>query len=167
MESTLAAGGYPALFLVSFLAATMLPLGSEWLLALQVATGGNPVALVVVATVGNLLGALTTYWIGLRGGQWLIRRGLRISPDQQERAERTFRRYGVWSLLLSWLPVIGDPLCLMGGIMRISLPLFTLLVAIGKGARYATLAWLTLAGKSTVLGSHWPDLSLIVQGVSC
>jgi membrane protein YqaA with SNARE-associated domain len=147
METAFVTGGYPALFLVSFLAATIVPLGSEWLLALQTVNGGNPAAMVAVATFGNLLGALTTYWIGLKGGPWLIRNVLRISAEQQGRAERFFSRYGAWSLLFSWLPVIGDPLCLMGGILRVSLARFTLLVAVGKGARYATVVWLTLAGK--------------------
>jgi len=159
MEATLATGGYPALFIVSFLAATIVPLGSEWLLALQVAAGGTIATLVAVATIGNLLGALTTYWIGLQGGSWLIRRVLRISADQQGRAELFFSRYGAWSLLFSWLPVIGDPLCLMGGILRVSLARFTLLVAIGKVARYTFVAWLALAGKKaffTAVMLHYP-----------
>jgi membrane protein YqaA with SNARE-associated domain len=153
METTLVNAGYPALLLLSFLAATLIPLGSEWLLILQVAAGGNLVALVLVATVGNLLGALTTYWIGLRGSDWLIARVLRISPEQQERAIRFYQRYGSWSLLLSWLPIVGDPLCLIGGVVRVSFIRFTTLVAIGKSARYATIAWLTHLGGQSLAAS--------------
>lgn len=150
METILTTTGYPALLMVSFLAATVLPLGSEWLLALQIAAGNNVTASVAIATVGNLLGALTTYWIGLRGGDWFIRTVLRISPERQTQAMHYFQRYGAWSLLFSWLPVIGDPLCLIGGILRVSITRFTTLVAIGKGARYATIAWLTITGKQAL-----------------
>ena len=149
MESILVSAGYPALFLVSFLAATILPLGSEWLLVLQIAAGCNATATVVVATAGNLAGALTTYWIGLRGGDWFVRTALRIPVTRQERAIHFFERYGSWALIFSWLPVIGDPLCLIGGILRVSLLRFTLLVAMGKLGRYATVAWLTVMGKKT------------------
>ena len=150
MESTLVTAGYPALFLVSFLAATLLPLGSEWLLVLQLIAGGNLVTAVLVATAGNLLGALTTYWIGLRGSDWLTTRLLRISAEQRERAHQFYRRYGSWSLLLSWLPVIGDPFCLIGGLVRVPFSRFVGLVALGKGARYATVAWLTLTGEKAL-----------------
>ena len=150
MHETLAAYGYPALFLLSFLAATLIPLGSEWLLVAMLVQRHDPVATVVVATVGNYLGACTSYAIGIYGGSYFITRILRISDPERERAERFFARYGSWSLLLSWLPVIGDPLCLAGGLLKISFVRFSALVAAGKLARYATIAWLTLAGVATV-----------------
>lgn len=150
MHETLAAYGYPALFLLSFLAATLIPLGSEWLLVAMLVQRHDPVATVVVATVGNYLGACTSYAIGIYGGSYFITRILRISDPERARAERFFARYGSWSLLLSWLPVIGDPLCLAGGLLKISFVRFSALVAAGKLARYATIAWLTLAGVATV-----------------
>lgn len=153
MESMLVDAGYPALFLVSFLAASLLPLGSEWLVALHVAAGGTTSTIVAVATAGNLLGAMTTYWIGLKGGDWLVRTALRISHAQQDRAAGIFRRYGAWSLLFSWLPVVGDPLCLVGGILRVPFAQFSMLVAIGKCGRYATVAWLAIEGKKTFFSS--------------
>jgi membrane protein YqaA with SNARE-associated domain len=146
MHETLATFGYPALFLLSFLAATLLPLGSEWLLVAMVAQRHDPVSAVLVATVGNYLGACTSYAIGLYGGSYLITKVLRIGVPDRERAERFFARYGSWSLLLSWLPILGDPLCLVGGLMKISFVRFSTLVATGKFARYATVAWLALAG---------------------
>ena len=138
--------GYPALFTVSFMASTLLPLGSEWLLVMMLVNRFDPLTSVAVATAGNLLGALTTYGIGRGGGDVLIQRLLRIPPEIQEQACRRYRRYGAWSLLVSWLPVIGDPLCLAGGVMRVHPGLFTLLVGAGKLVRYGAVALLTPAG---------------------
>jgi len=136
--------GFAALFAVSFLASTMLPLGSEWLLVMMLASGFDPLLTVGMATAGNYLGAATTYLIGLLGGEWLVTKVLRVSPDQQERARGHYRRYGAFSLFFSWLPVIGDPLCLVGGVLRVNFWLFTLLVASGKLVRYAVTAYITL-----------------------
>ncbi len=146
MEPFLAAHGYPALFLLSFLASTLLPLGSEWLLALMLIKHYDPSLTVAVATLGNTLGACTTWMIGHYGGPFLIRRVLRIDAAAEASAERLYRKYGAWSLLFSWLPLIGDPLCLLGGILRVDLGRFILLVSIGKLARYAFVAWATLQG---------------------
>jgi membrane protein YqaA with SNARE-associated domain len=136
--------GYAALFTVSFLASTILPLGSEWLLVMMLVNGSDPLATVGTATAGNYLGAVTTYLIGMFGGNWLVTKLLRVSPEQQERARCHYRRYGSFSLLFSWLPVIGDPLCMVGGVLRINFWLFTLLVASGKLVRYAAAAFITL-----------------------
>jgi membrane protein YqaA with SNARE-associated domain len=137
--------GYVSLFFLSFLASTLLPLGSEWLLVMMLAGGYDPVSTVAVATAGNYLGGALTYLIGIWGGEWLIEKLLRVSPQQQDRAREYYRRYGAFSLLFSWLPVIGDPLCLVGGMLRINFWLFTLLVASGKLVRYVVTAWITLA----------------------
>lgn len=137
--------GYLSLFFLSMLASTLLPLGSEWLLVMMLAGGYAPLPTVVVATAGNYLGAVVTYLIGLWGGRWLIERVLRVSPPEQERARSYYSRFGVYSLLFSWLPVVGDPLCLAGGMLRVNFGLFTLLVASGKLIRYAVTAWITMA----------------------
>jgi membrane protein YqaA with SNARE-associated domain len=146
MEAFLAEHGLPALFLLSFLAATLIPLGSEWLLAVLLLKGSDPFSAVAIATVGNTLGALTTYAIGLWGGPFLTRRMLRIDQKASQRAERFYERFGSWSLLLSWLPVVGDPLCLAGGVLRVGIRRFLLLVALGKLARYAVVAGMVLEG---------------------
>ena len=106
----------------------------------------NPVSTVAAATLGNFLGAWTTYWLGIYGGPWLIRRVLRINERTEATAERFYNRYGSWSLLLSWLPIIGDPLCLVGGILRTGFIRFSVLVFIGKLGRYTAIGWLTLRG---------------------
>jgi membrane protein YqaA with SNARE-associated domain len=137
--------GYLALFFMSFLASTLLPLGSEWLLVMMLASGYDPVAAVATATIGNYLGAVITYLIGVGGGNWLIEKIMRVSPQQQERARAYYRRFGVYSLLFSWLPVVGDPLCLVGGMLKIPFGQFSLLVFSGKLARYVITAAITLA----------------------
>lgn len=151
MELWLLDHGYSALFLLSFLASTLVPLGSEWLLALLLVDGFDPITVVAVATAGNSCGALTTYAIGLWGGPFLIQRILRISPDTQERAEKYFSRYGSWALLFSWVPVLGDPLCLAGGVLRIGFWRFSFLITTGKLLRYLVVAKLILEGNNTFL----------------
>ncbi|MDD2270615.1 MAG: DedA family protein [Desulfuromonadaceae bacterium] len=137
--------GYVSLFFVSFLASTLLPLGSEWLLVMMLAAGYDPLSVVAVATIGNYLGGVVTYLIGIAGGNWLIEKVLRVSQLQQERARRSYDRFGVYSLLFSWLPVVGDPLCLVGGALRVDFRLFSLLVASGKLARYVVTALVVLS----------------------
>ncbi len=148
LHDTLSQPGYGCLFILSFLASSLLPVGSEWLLVLMLAKGYPPLATVITATAGNYLGALSTYLIGILGGEWLITRVLRISREQQERARGFYQRYGVCTLFFSWLPIVGDPLCLVGGTMRTDFRLFTLLVASGKLTRYAVVAWVSLLASS-------------------
>ena len=136
--------GYPALFGISFLASTLLPLGSEWLLVVMLMKGYDPVSSVLTATAGNTLGACTTWLVGRYGGDWLLGRLFRISERQRQRAEAWYGRYGVLSLLFSWLPVVGDPLCLVGGLLKIRFPVFLVLAGAGKLIRYAVIAWLTM-----------------------
>lgn len=136
--------GYSSLFILSFLASTLLPVGSEFLLATMIASGYEASLVVVIATVGNSLGAFTTYVIGIAGSSFLIRRVLRLSEKSSLQAESIFRRYGSWTLLFSWVPVVGDPLCLIAGTFRMPFLRFASLVVLGKGARYAAAAWITL-----------------------
>lgn len=142
MEEFLLHNGLPALFVLSFLAATVIPLGSEWLLIGLILQSVDPGRAVAVATFGNYLGACTTYGIGLWGSTFMLQRVLRVDAQQAERAAVLFNRYGSWSLLLSWVPVIGDPLCLVAGSLRFNFILFSGLVLIGKFARYTFIALL-------------------------
>lgn len=139
MPDVLAANGYLSLFLLSFLAATVVPLGSEWLLVSLVMGGLDPVLLLVSATTGNVLGAVTTWAIGVWGGSFLMETVLRVDPKARGRARALYQRWGSWSLLLAWVPVVGDPLCLVGGLFRIPFLRFLLLVTLGKLGRYAVL----------------------------
>jgi len=146
MESFLHAHGLVALFLLSFVASTLIPLGSEWLLVLVLLDGADPGAAVAVATLGNTLGAVTSYAIGRWGGVPLARRVFRLSERDLERGERTYRRFGAWSLLFSWLPFVGDPLCVVGGVFRFPVLGFVVLVLAGKLARYLVVAIAVVSG---------------------
>ena len=133
----------PLLFTISFLAATVLPLGSEWLLILMITGGFSLTETVITASIGNYLGSCTTFLLGRYGAAFIVKKILRINEVQLIRAKKTYAKYGTWSLLLSWLPIVGDPLCLVAGIFKVGCLRFSLLVFIGKFCRYATVAYLT------------------------
>ena len=132
------------LFSSALLSATLLPGSSEALLLYLLSEGNSWLPLVMTATAGNLLGSLVTYGMGRLGNEALHRRWLRFSPAELSRAETWFGRWGRPALLLAWLPVIGDPLCLVAGLFRVGPVSFVLLVGVGKLARYAFLAWLVV-----------------------
>ncbi len=132
-----------SLFATAFLAATVLPFYSEVLLFALLEAGGDPVVLVVVATTGNTLGAVVNWVLGRCLLRFQDRRWFFFSRGQIDRAQHWFRRYGVWTLLLAWLPVGGDALTLIAGIMKVRLDVFLVLVSIGKGVRYVSVAWVS------------------------
>ncbi|WP_192560807.1 YqaA family protein [Pseudomonas allokribbensis] len=137
--------GYIGLFFAAFGAATLLPLQSEAVLVgLLVSDRYWLWGLLAVATLGNVLGSLVNWWLGRGLERFQGRRWFPVSPKHMDRARVHYQRYGHWSLLLSWLPIIGDPLTLIAGVMREPLGRFLLIVTLAKGARYAVLAMLTL-----------------------
>lgn len=142
MEELLLEYGLTGLFILSFLAATFLPVVSEAALGALILAGMDPYACVAAATVGNTLGAMATWGIGRWGSEPFLTRMLRLSAAQRERAVRLFARYGSWSLLLAWTPILGDPLCAVAGLFGLSLKRFVPPVLLGKLARYAALAYL-------------------------
>ncbi len=129
------------LFVSALVSATLLPGGSEALLLWRLQQGGDAAALVAVATAGNVLGSLVTYGIGRLGNEALHRRWPGMDGARLARAEAWFDRFGKPALLLAWLPVVGDPLCLVAGLLRLRLGWFLPLVTAGKLGRYAFLAW--------------------------
>jgi len=130
-----------SLFLSALISSTLFPGGSEALLLYKLNEGGDALPLVIVATVGNVLGSLITYAMGRLGNEAVHKRWLRMDETKVARAETWFAKYGNPSLLLAWLPVVGDPLCLVAGLLKSHLGLFLLLVTIGKAARYTVFAW--------------------------
>ena len=130
-----------ALFFSALVSSTLFPGGSEALLLYKLQQGGDAAVLVLVATLGNALGSLVTYAMGRAGNAAVHRRWLRMDEAQVARAERWFARFGQPSLLLAWLPIVGDPLCLVAGLLKSPMLWFIALVALGKFARYAFLAW--------------------------
>lgn len=139
--------GLSSLFFLSFLASTLLPLGSEWLLALLIAEGMSSFIVILVATIGNFLGSFTTYLIGRWGADFMVSRMLRINDFETGKAKRIYRRWGIWSLLFSWMPIVGDPLCLAAGIFKASPVWFSMLVNTGKCFRYVFVAWVVFSAK--------------------
>lgn len=146
MESFLLNNGLPALFLLSLLAATLLPMGSEWLLVTLILQGSSVSQVIAVATLGNVLGAFITYGFGIWGSDFFMKKLLRIEEKQSAKAVKLFQRYGTASLLFAWVPVIGDPLCLAAGILRLQPLLFFVPVFLGKLGRYAFIAMLVGMG---------------------
>ncbi len=124
------------LFSASFLAATILPFSSEVVLFALVRSGGPAIPLLLTAIVGNTLGSAVNWLLGRFLLHYQDRRWFYFQPEQIERAQRWFQRYGVWSLLFAWLPLGGDVLTFIAGVMRVRFPLFLLLVGIGKSVRY-------------------------------
>ena len=145
MEQHLLEYGLYGLFFLAFLAATVLPVASEAGLAALILAGADPVGCVAVATVGNTLGAMTTWAMGKWGSESFLARILRLSDADRARARRIFARYGQWSLMLAWVPVIGDPICAVGGLFGLPLTRLMPPVLIGKFGRYAGLAYLLSA----------------------
>jgi membrane protein YqaA with SNARE-associated domain len=131
---------YFGLFLSAFLAATLLPFSSEAVLAVLYATDQHhPWLLWAFATAGNTLGGFVNWLLGRYCLNWQDRRWFPFNPIQLEKAQRWFARYGQWSLLFAWLPVIGDPITFAAGILRVRIGMFLLLVGLSKGARYAVV----------------------------
>jgi membrane protein YqaA with SNARE-associated domain len=126
-EALVGSLGGPGLLLVAFIAATIVPLSSEAAVAAAVAYGFPPIEALVWASVGNCLGVTLNYWLGRLGRRTIDH----ANPDRRSaRAIRWFERYGKWGLLLSWLPIVGDPLTLVAGIIRVNF-LFFVVVAFG------------------------------------
>ena len=136
---------YFGLFAAAFGAATLLPLQSEALLVGLLVYGEHPPwALVAVATAGNVLGSAVNWLLGRYIERWRGKRWFPVSNEQLRRAERGYHRYGRWSLLLSWVPIIGDPLTVVAGILREPFWSFMAIVLLAKLGRYLFLAAVTL-----------------------
>lgn len=131
------------LFAVAFLAATIFPAQSEILLAGMVIAERHPTwVLVAVASAGNIAGSIVNWVLGRFIARLEGRRWFPVNRAQVAKAERWYRRWGKWSLLLSWAPIIGDPLTVVAGVLREPLPIFIVLVTIAKVGRYVAVALL-------------------------
>ncbi|HOY23986.1 MAG TPA: YqaA family protein [Cellvibrio sp.] len=135
---------YFYLFCSALIAATLLPLSSEALLSTLLYQHYSPLLLWLVATIGNTLGSCINWYLG----KWCLhlqdKKWFPISAQQLNRAQTRFQKYGLVSLLFAWVPIIGDPLTLLAGVMRVQFWKFLVLVAIGKGLRYCVVIWVAL-----------------------
>ncbi|OHC25678.1 MAG: hypothetical protein A2Y50_10030 [Pseudomonadales bacterium RIFCSPLOWO2_12_59_9] len=137
---------YVGLFVLALLAATLLPMQSEaGLVALLLTDSYSVSGLLLAAIAGNTLGSTINWWLGRSLSRFQQRRWFPVTPAQLQRAQHWYQRYGRWSLLLSWLPIVGDPLTLVAGVLREPLPSFLLLVLLAKSARYLLLALIVLS----------------------
>ncbi|KAA6178935.1 YqaA family protein, partial [Pseudomonas veronii] len=135
--------GYLGLFVAAFGAATLLPLQSEAVLVGLLLSGQYSLWwLLGIATLGNVLGSLVNWLLGRWVDHFKARRWFPVSARQLDKARGHYARWGHWTLLLSWVPIIGDPLTLVAGVMREPLWRFLLMVSIAKTARYGLVAYL-------------------------
>ncbi len=137
--------GLWGLFAASFLAATILPLSSEVVLGYLLVHQVSLYKALTVATGGNVLGALTNYALGRAGARVLLEKVFRLSSEEVNQARQRFKTHGVLCLLLAWVPVIGDPLTVVAGMLKINLWVFLILVTLGKLGRYLVVSWAVLS----------------------
>lgn len=138
-------GAYAGLFLSAFVAATLLPTASEAVLVGLLLTDTHSVGLLLaVATLGNVLGSVVNWLLGRCIERYRDRPWFPVKPDSLGRAQGWYQRYGKWTLLLSWMPVVGDPLTVVAGVMREPFGVFLLLVALAKFGRYLLLSGIAL-----------------------
>ena len=132
---------YLAVFLSAFVAATLLPAQSEAVLSFYILSAPQTVlALILVATVGNVLGSVVNWVVGFYATRFQNRKWFPATPSQIKRAEKFYRKYGRYSLLLCWVPFIGDPITVIAGVLREPVLSFLILVTIAKSARYILLS---------------------------
>ncbi|MER9443307.1 DedA family protein [Mesorhizobium sp. M0115] len=137
---------YGGLFLTAFAAATILPMQSEAALAgLLLTESYAPALLIASASAGNVLGSIVNWWLGWGVDRFRNRKWFPVRPSALTRATRWYQRYGRWSLLLSWLPLVGDPLTVVAGALREPFWSFLAIVTIAKVGRYLALAAMTLS----------------------
>lgn len=131
---------YFFLFISAFGAATLLPLQSEAvLITLLVQAKHSALILIVVATIGNVLGSCVNWYLGLKIEQFKDKKWFPVSAEKMQKAENIYQKYGFWSLFLSWTPVIGDPITLIAGLMKENFWRFLFIVTLAKAGRYIVL----------------------------
>ena len=134
---------YFQLSLISFLAATILPFSSEVVLTtMYLSNSFETYFILIFASIGNIMGSITNWYLGKKITLFQNRKWFPISPDQLERSRKYFERYGLWSLLLAWVPIIGDPLTLLAGVLKVRFSIFFVLVSISKISRYVFILYL-------------------------
>ena len=132
------------MFASAFLAATLVPAYSELLFAALLSAGHDPFALWLWASTGNTLGSAVNWFLGRYLLHFQDRRWFPFRVGTLTRAQRWFQRYGVYSLLMAWLPIGGDALTFLAGVMRVRFSVFLLLTAIGKASRYALVLYMLM-----------------------
>jgi membrane protein YqaA with SNARE-associated domain len=134
---------YLSLFGISFLAATILPLSSEFTLVGLLSTNNyNALALLSTSSIGNILGSVINWFLGFYLLNHINKKWFPFKQKQVDKASYWFQKFGRWSLLFAWVPIIGDPITFLAGILKTPFIYFLILVSIGKIARYSVLYYL-------------------------
>ena len=134
---------YLQLLIISFLAATILPLSSELVLSTMLLTDSfDKYLLLVVASFGNIFGSSVNWYLGKKILIFKDKKWFPVNEKQIAKSEMYFKKYGIWSLLLAWVPIIGDPLTVIAGILRVNFFTFLLLVSLSKTSRYIFLIFI-------------------------
>ena len=134
---------YFQLLIISFLAATILPLSSELVLSTMLLTDSfDKYLLLVVASFGNIFGSSVNWYLGKKILIFKDKKWFPVNKKQIAKSEMYFKKYGIWSLLLAWVPIIGDPLTVIAGVLRVNFFTFLLLVSISKTSRYIFLIFI-------------------------
>lgn len=135
---------YLSLFAYSLFASTLIPFGSEGLLAYFVSQKLNIPVIILVATAGNYLGSVVNYYIGIRGSKTIFYKIIKFDHKKVEKASERLEKYGHFILFFSWLPIIGDPLTFVAGLLKYDFKKFTFYVILGKMFRYVVVVFITL-----------------------
>ena len=134
---------YLSLFFISFLAATILPFSSELTLAGLISTSNyDNLLLLIIASFGNVLGSVVNWGLGFYSRNLTTKKWFPFKETQIEKSSKWFTKFGKWSLLFAWVPILGDPLTLVVGLLRVKFLDFIILVAIGKVSRYLVVFYL-------------------------
>lgn len=134
---------YFLLFISAFGAATLLPLQSEAVLLALLAEGSHSVFwLIAIASLGNVLGSCVNWWLGLKIEKYKNKRWFPVSETKLLQAQNIYQKYGFWSLLLSWVPIIGDPITLIAGLLKENFVRFLIVVTFAKVGRYLCIYWI-------------------------
>ena len=126
---------YLYLFLNSFISATLFPLGSEALLLYYLSSELNYIYLLIFASIGNTLGSIINYWLGIKGEEYLVNKNI-LKEKSINKYTKYFDKYGAFTLLLSWMPIVGDGFTFVAGILKYNIKKFIFLVFIAKSSRY-------------------------------
>ena len=159
-ESIIYDGGYLGLFFVSFLAATLFPLGVEFFVLLMVRLNYNYPAIIFVAALGGYVGSMVNYYMAKHGTEWASGRFFKLEPERLEKIRTLYGRWGSLLLFFSWLPFVGEPLTLAGGILNIRLAVFSFWVIVGRLVRFTILILIATQ-------PFWGDLCRDITGSAC
>ncbi len=150
MQNLITEFGYIGMFIIAFLSSSIIPLANEVFLAAMPALGYNIWLSFLAATVGNYLGAVLNYYMGYKGGQFVLSRYFKVSPENMQKTKALYERWGAPILIFSWVPFVGDPLTVVAGFFQLNLVIFSVWVALGKALRN-----LAVLGFISSLMNYW------------